>query len=86
MKVSQFIHIVGIIDKDRDTAYEAGILLKYRLLLCTTPCEKLIEDALLFFAECGGDETHALDQFCFASFIAEVLESGRYLEYELEDL
>lgn len=66
---------------DHCAATEAGILLKYRLMLCTTENDSLIEDGLLFFADSGDDDSYAFDEFCFYSFLDEVNGTHRYLTY-----
>lgn len=66
---------------DHCAAVEAGILLKFRLLLCTTENDSLIEDGLLFFAESGDDDSYPFDEFCFYSFLDEVNSTERYLAY-----
>ena len=81
MKIVDFRYLTGGIIVDHCAATEAGILLKYRLLLCTTENDSLIEDGLLFFADSGDDDSYAFDEFCFHSFLDEVNITHRYLTY-----
>lgn len=76
-----FRYLIDGLIIDHCVAVEAGILLKYRLMLCTTENDSLIEDALLFFADSGDDDSYAFDEFCFHSFLEEVNSTKRYLAY-----
>lgn len=81
MKIVDFRCLIDGVIADHCAAVEAGILLKYRLMLCTTENDSLIEDGLLFFADSGDDDSYAFDEFCFHSFLNEIDSTKRYLTY-----
>ena len=81
MEKLDFDILVNALICDRCAAVEAGILLRYRLLLCTTENDSLIEDTLLFFADSWDDDSYAFDEFCFYSFLNEIDSTKRYLTY-----